>query len=423
MALETPSNAIGRIDVNQLVRPAEAVVEPRATALLTDAFRQGVVTADDIVSRLGELGKSKDKAQIAQNELGAAQAERQMILQQYPAVAYFDKLAPAAGIVEPKLPDGTPDYKQMEIIGAKLAVHQAQRAESQAKLDNISKEVHGGTMLSTSKQGDQVYSPDYVENLRKRATASFKDFDQQTPGTSQTAPVAPTTPPVGMNGMPLVTPKATPSAVPPVVEPAQAGTRVGLGTSLGPATQVPKAPTDAQQRAELALARFAQAGDMQTALKQSGYDPTSIGSWMNSMLPQIIKSGDRKQYEAAIDLWSQGLLRLESGAAISRQEKNWYDKAFFPQVNDPASVVSAKEAARHDVERMVAEIAQQGGVVSPESKDQAQRIYSRAGEFSSGAVSGAPGTAAVKVTSPEEARGLPPGTIFITPDGQQRVRR
>lgn len=420
MALETPSNAIGRIDVNQLVRPAEAVVEPRATAMLTDAFRQGVVTADDIVSRLGELGKSKDKAQIAQNELGAAQAERQLILQQYPAVAYFDKLAPAAGITEPKLPDGTPDYKQMEIIGAKLAVHQAQRSESQAKLDNISKEVHGGTMLSTSKQGDQVYSPEYVENLRKRATASFQDFDQQAPGTVQTAP------PVGMNGMPLVTPKATPSAVPPVVEPVQgtpAGTRVGMGTSLGPAATTPKAPTDAQQRAELALARFAQSGDMQTSLNQAGYDPTSIGSWMNSMLPQILKNGDRKQYESAVDLWSQGLLRLESGAAISHQEKNWYERSFFPQVGDPQSVVSAKEAARHDVERMVAEIAQQGGVVSPESKAQAQRIYARANEFSSGAVAAPSAGAAVKVTSPEEARSLPQGTVFITPDGQQRVRR
>jgi hypothetical protein len=367
-----------------------------------------------------------------------AQAERQKVLQQYPAVAYFDKLAPAAGIPEPKLPDGTPDYKQMEVIGAKLAVHEAEKAQALAQLSNIEDVVHGNTSFSKTKQGE-IVDQNYVADLRKKATSPFK-LDA---GTTAVAPVK-TSGAVSNSGEEgaynpapgqtnLVEPKMTPSApaAAPMIEPggiAPAGARVGMGTSLGPAATVPKAPTEAQQRAELALSRFATSGDILNSLKQSGYNPTSIGSWMNSLLPEILKSGDRKQYEAAVNLWSQGLLRLESGAAISRPEKAWYEKAFFPQVNDPESVLNAKEAARHDVERMVAEIAQQGGVVSPESKDQAQKVYERVNAFVSGSAgqpNAAPTGAAapVRVNSPAEAEKLAPGTVFVTPDGQQRVRQ
>jgi len=104
------------------------------------------------------------------------------------------------------------------------------------------------------------------------------------------------------------------------------------------------------------------------------------------MLPEVLKSGDRKAYDSAVNAWSQGLLRLESGAAISRQEKSWYDKAFFPQVNDPPAVVASKDSMRHDIERMVSEIAQAGGVVSPESAAQAKTIFSQADQFTKGAV-------------------------------------
>jgi hypothetical protein len=147
-----------------------------------------------------------------------------------------------------------------------------------------------------------------------------------------------------------------------------------------------KAPTEAQQRAELALARFSSSNDVFNYLQQRGYDPTTVTSWVNSFLPEILKSGDRKTYDAAVDAWSQGLLRLESGAAISKQEKTWYDKAFFPQVNDPPTVVENKSRMRRDIERMVGEIAQAGGIDSPESKaqvariaDEAKKVYSEAG--------------------------------------------
>lgn len=314
---------LGTIDPSSLIGQADtSIVEPRAVAALTDAFRQGVVSSDDIVSRIGQLGKSKKKAEIMQAQeavspeqqalrakqvaagteqaaLAEAQAERGQVLQQYPAIAYFDKLAPAAGIQAPTLPDGTPDYQQMEKIGAQLAVHQAQRAEAQAKLDNIIDQVQGNNIFSKTKQGE-IVDQNYVAELRKQATAPFQ---QQAPGSVQTmvepraavpAPVA--APVVPMTGEPLdqlrarmaekfgvekviqlsedelrrldapaasvVEPRTAPvAASAPVIDvggvPA-AGTRVGAGTSLGPpATQLGK-PIDPVARAQQLAAAEAQ---------------------------------------------------------------------------------------------------------------------------------------------------------------------
>lgn len=48
----------------QAVAPLDRVVSPDAVAAVTDAFRKGQISADDIIERYGELAKTKDKAQI-----------------------------------------------------------------------------------------------------------------------------------------------------------------------------------------------------------------------------------------------------------------------------------------------------------------------------------------------------------------------
>jgi len=48
----------------QAVQPMEPVVNPSAVAALSEAFRSGQVSADDIISRYGEVAKNKDKATI-----------------------------------------------------------------------------------------------------------------------------------------------------------------------------------------------------------------------------------------------------------------------------------------------------------------------------------------------------------------------
>lgn len=430
-----PVQQIGAIDPSSLIGNADpSIVEPRAVAELTNAFHQGLVTADDIVARLGDLGKGRKKAQImldqeavspeaqaaraqglaTQTAVGQAQqaeAERARVLMQFPAVAYFDKFAAAAGIQEPKLEDGMPDYKQMERIGAELAVDMAAKAEAQRELDNIvTKDTQDGNVLSAfTKQGEFV-DPARVQALRARAT---KPFSRQAPGTAQTAPAAapvePRVPPstesldvirarlanqpgadtaaiVGMSEEALRQPSATaaPVAAAAAVEvtprgSAPVGASVPGGVSLGNAPKpVGGKSTMEQDKAALALGRFADSRDIQASLAEAGYDPTSYGSWINSLLPQVLKAGDRKLFDTAAEGWIQGLLRLESGAAIGVKEKQWYVDTFFPAVKDPPSVVAAKEQLRGGVERAMAEIALKGGVISPDAVRNAVRVLETA---------------------------------------------
>jgi hypothetical protein len=65
MALERSERRLPQIDPSSLIGRADAdVVGPRATSALIDAFRSGIVTADDILQRTGELGKTKKKAEL-----------------------------------------------------------------------------------------------------------------------------------------------------------------------------------------------------------------------------------------------------------------------------------------------------------------------------------------------------------------------
>lgn len=483
MGLESaPQQSLGRIDPSSIVSKADpSVVSPSAVAALTDAFRNGFVTADDIVARVGELGKAKKKVQLqaateatspeavaarqAQTQLAGAQAtaalplvqpgadiaatqmEQQAAYQKYPAAMFFDQYAPALGLEVPLDANGKPDYARKAEIGSQLAVWLTDKERSKQELANIDTKASadGTQLLPMTKQGMPV-PVSHVKELQDKVN---KPFQFLKPGASNvSAPAAPAAAksiypaatvygadaqaaadaaeraskgmPAPAPAAPLVTPKAAPVApVKPSVGGTAAGTPIGdVGFSLGPPKakdMQEKAPTEAQQRAELALARFAQSNDIFASLREAGYDPTSIGSWMDSFLPQVLKSGDRKAYDSGVDAWSQGLLRLESGAAISRQEKGWYEKTFFPQVNDPPAVVESKGQMRRDIERMVGEISQAGAVVSPESASQVQRIYAQAGaRLTPTGVKGGAAPVVTLSTGKKVVRG-PDGKAYVAP--------
>lgn len=204
--IASKDTTIGPIDVSQLIGRANPdIVGPRATAALGDAFRSGFITADDVLNRVGEKGRAQEKAQIdianaqsmsaqeqtspeaqaaraaglgattEQAALAKATALRSQVLQQYPAVAYFDKFAPAAGIEAPVTSDGKPDYKEMEKIGSEMAVWQSQKTEAQAKRDNIiAQESNDGSILyARTKQGLQV-QPKEVERLERLIARPFQ---------------------------------------------------------------------------------------------------------------------------------------------------------------------------------------------------------------------------------------------------------
>lgn len=141
----------------------------------------------------------------------------------------------------------------------------------------------------------------------------------------------------------------------------QPGRIVGI-KEAPPKSLVEKTPTEAQQRALLALPRFAEANKALADLQQKNYDPTSWKSWVGSYLPEILKTGNRKEYETALTAWTQGLLRLESGAAITPKEQGWYERAFFPAPGDTPANVKQKQELRASAEQMVGEIGAAGNI-------------------------------------------------------------
>lgn len=466
--IEAVTQQISPINPANLIGLASPVVEPRATSALTDAFRNGVVTASDIVERFGAVGKSADAAKVmaareavspesqaqraATQQAQTVQAQQATRRAQFPGTAAFDLLGPGAGVEMPLKPDGTPDTAKENQIGTHLAAWDSTRkaaaAEEKGLIQHIDKATN--TVLWLEPGGGPV-SPARLNQLRKDARMSFQEYIQKFPGIASSI-----FPGAGQSTEVTATPvEAAPIEVTPVIRanlankfgadaigpmsdrdvsrlfqaereaavappevtarPAVqvAGQPTELGFALGPApVEVePKIKSTAEQdKAKLAMARFAESNDMQSALAKAGYDPTSIGSWYNSILPQIIKSGNQKMYESAKSAWAQGLLRLESGAAISAQEKEWYEKSFFPQVADTAAIVSAKEKLRHTTEQMVSEIARLGGE-TPETIALADRLFQQASAL--GKLSG---------VSPKETTGGGAGPVIEVSPGR-RIQR
>lgn len=452
----------GLLSTANLVTPASPVVTPSAVAALSDAFRNGFITADDIASRAGELAKKRQKVELqllnetgsdeairarqlalqaasarAQQQTAQSQAqtplaqpaadltldqiEQQQALIKYPAAQYFQQ----TGMNTPLTAEGRPDYAKMAKIGSQWLSWATDKKLAQEERSNIedARSPDGTVLFAKTKQGIPV-PVSHVKELDAKIGRPFQFIEPGAfvqpavaPAAAAAAPMTPaqvasTVTPKGATPVTLYgadaqaaadaasanaaraagAPAATPMVTPKVAAPPVPGEK----PEIAPMTQIgdqgfylgapsaknlqERAPTEAQQRAQLALSRFAQSNDMLKSLQEAGYDPTSMRSWMGDFLPEVLKSGNRKAYNAAIDAWSQGLLRLESGAAIARQEKSWYERAFFPAVNDPPHVVESKAAMRRDIEHMVGEIAQAGAVVSPESADKIRRIYAQAGQ-------------------------------------------
>lgn len=482
------------LEIPQLVQPLQAGVLQSAAAQLADAFRQGQITANDIIERYGTLAKTREKATIQDlDEFVSPEAiqSRKDVLQSVGARARLSgKIAaaalPSVGLAQ----DISEEQLQVASQQAKVALQEAQiagpnnygamhkalrlngvdiddipatgmtpeleketkdkfRAYSRyAQTKNTAVNLLGKIKTkpaehTTIKDGQTVTTlgPEQVhfdeagniideDTYKKLRALAHMDFNehQEVPATvadvfsgAKTSDILKRQELLGERKKPTVESKFIPgiSQLPKeeIPTPAPGGTvkAEGVVIKTEPAKLTEKAPTEAQQRAQLALSRFAESNNIQQSLKDAGYDPTAIWSWATSFFPEAIKPANRKAFDAAISLWSQGLLRLESGAAISRQEKTWYEKAFFPAVNDPPEVVMAKEKARHDVERMVSEIAQAGGVVSPESAAQARELYQQAG-----ANAGIPATS-TQAGRPSMESAAPGEKPWTAPSGKQLI--
>lgn len=234
MALGSPSQSIGPINPAALIGQATPVVEPRATAALADAFRSGMITADEIIARASPERKLRQKAEIqalqeqlspeaitartqarqaaaAQAELQSAQAlaqtplaapagqlaatqlEEQQAIQKYgPGIEYFKSLAPEAGIAAPVTGDGQPDYAKRAEIGLRLFEWKQQRERAKERLTpaHWEKSPDGTQLFKFNKQGELI-TPELEQSLVQQAIGKFTDV---APGAAITAPT--TTPAV-----------------------------------------------------------------------------------------------------------------------------------------------------------------------------------------------------------------------------------
>lgn len=94
--------------------------------------------------------------------------------------------------------------------------------------------------------------------------------------------------------------------------------------------------------------RAKQSNEQLKKMIASGYDPTSLKTAVGEMLPQAAKSGDVKQFENVKRNFISAVLRKESGASISKEEKAEADANYFPQANDPPEVLEQKAQNRAD---------------------------------------------------------------------------
>lgn len=201
--LEDSRSRLNPVSGSDLVTPASPVVQPNAVAALSDAFRNGFVTADDVLSRASALAKKKEKAQVMaldetmapeavalrglQQQAAGAQAQQQIdiaalqeVYRKYPAAEYFDKHAPALGLARPTLPDGTPDFAKMAQIGSRIAKWQTDKTLALQERGNIDteKSADGTVLFARTKQG----LPVDLKQVQRLDSIIAEPFQEMEPG-------------------------------------------------------------------------------------------------------------------------------------------------------------------------------------------------------------------------------------------------
>lgn len=153
-----------------------------------------------------------------------------------------------------------------------------------------------------------------------------------------------------------------------------------------------KPPTEAQAKDAFSAQRMRGAAQTIGKLEaDKSFNPTLSGAGA------AVGGSKARQYQSAQLEWADSLLRATTGAAATKEEIENTKRTYFPQFGDSPDVVAQKADARRRVQMDLAR---------------------RAGPAGAAAMPTGP----VRVSTPDEARALPPGTQFITPDGRVKVR-
>lgn len=393
MGLETGvQNPLGRIDVAALAPRPDVVVEPRTALAMQAAFQQAGEFQNQAHDRMIAAPVVEAQARLAADP-AMIDAQKRMALAKT-AEAEADVATKKAMLAKVSLhPEFSENSKAMmqELFkdGVNIAPYEGEDLSTfqnrltgewvdhndwknqvaaaaaltsgvkQGKVDNFAGPVSGAA--ETPVAVDQVrevdrwkqkYSNDYKSwKARGREKVPTLIFEGISPGQSS-APVPQDAPMNDLGGNPIsvsVVPRSATSAT---------------GAPAAGWKALPEAGakrSEVQDRAALALVRFQTSAPIFAKLKEEGFDPASAANAFQSAAflgpLEGSKSEQLKQYEAAQLPWIQGVLRMESGAAISRDEEKKYTRAFFPRYGDSSSVQKQKEDLRDTIERIMSQIA------------------------------------------------------------------
>lgn len=102
-----------------------------------------------------------------------------------------------------------------------------------------------------------------------------------------------------------------------------------------------------QENKDARFATLMQNGDvLANKLAKEGFDRSSKLNSFQSMLPGAVQSNGANTQEAAENMFVNGLLRDESGAAISPKEREQYKAAYFPRAGNSSEIIDSKNKAR-----------------------------------------------------------------------------
>lgn len=472
MALESaPQNPLGRIDPRSLIGLADPVVTPSSVEALSDAFRKGFVTADDITKRLEQNPAQREKIKLdtmlaKEAQSPEAQLARKSKLTNAPLeqkaqeselkAAILDAQLKGAGILEmqnaltkagwavPIDPNkGVTESDQKEIARRFGVLLNFTTEKAKAEMLDKDTEVKNPDIEIIDPQGATIKGPSNIPRITHKGQVvpveKFKQLQQyksllqgMTPagfdalgqpkapdlfgvaGQVQPAqPAQPTAIPPN-NATPSAIPVDVPALILPKQQAAQARAQlfnegntsaasmsdeqvsqlvqskqaakpvlsvpsapqagqpfesIGMVTGIKAAPDKPEKPyTEVQGRALIALNRAAASNKtLQNLEADPSFDPASVlsqarmAAQRQGLAGQLFSSAAgmtdaERNYIASTDSWLQGLLRLESGAAIAAKEQAWYERTLFPTLGDSKAVQANKTIMRQSIEQAMEQV-------------------------------------------------------------------
>lgn len=229
--IEDTGNRAVVVPNQPLVTSASAVVEPIAVNALVDSFHKGVITADDIAQRIGEVGHAKRKAEVAAYETTAKlapvaeRAQRAKLIRETQSdetLGESEKTAAAFQIANepvPRTPEGFVDIPTARAKRDEINQWAAEVNSAKIRLAGVKTEKRempdGSKVLGHFSETDgRFLTNEEYGQLMLQQNKTFRDWK------AERQPAAPTTAP-GVEGLPpgvvpvgvgaFVQPKAAPA--------------------------------------------------------------------------------------------------------------------------------------------------------------------------------------------------------------------